>query len=215
MASLRALKACGIVLSGLLMLVVVWDASLAAAQSPTIRYVQSSYAVPQSSQTTVAVTFPAAQTAGNLNVVVVGWNDASATVSSVADSATNPYALAVGPTVRAGKATQAIYFAKNIRSGANTVTVRFSTPAAYPDIRVLEYSGLDPVNPLHASAAASGSGSSPNSGSLTTTTPNVLLVAGSVVATATTGPGAGYTSRMITSPDGDIVEDRIVTTTGS
>jgi fibronectin type 3 domain-containing protein len=31
----------------------------------------------------------------------------------------------------------------------------------------------------------------------------------------TTGPGANFTSRLITVPDGDILEDRIVTTTGS
>src|SRR5262245_22904930 len=63
-------------------------------------FVQSSYAVPQGTTTSpVAVTFPAAQTAGNLNVVVVGWNDASAQVSSVVDSQNNSYQLAVGPTV--------------------------------------------------------------------------------------------------------------------
>src|SRR5437773_3150909 len=77
-----------------------WDAPPAAAQGSTIRYVQSNYAVPQSSQATVTVTFPAAQTTGNLNVVVVGWNDGTATVSSVTDSAANPYTLAVGPTIR-------------------------------------------------------------------------------------------------------------------
>jgi hypothetical protein len=35
-----------------------------------------------------------------------------------------------------------------------------------------------------------------------------------MVFTSTTGPGAGFTSRMITI-DGDIVEDQIVTATGS
>jgi Domain of unknown function (DUF1929)/Bacterial Ig domain len=204
-----------IVLGSLLAWLTIWHVASAAAQTATIRYVQSTYATPQTPQATVAVTFPAAQTTGNLNVVVVGWNDASAAISSVTDSAGNAYALAVGPTVRAGQATQAIYFAKNIRSGANTITVRFSTAAVYADVRILEYSGLDPVNPLHATAAASGSNSTSSSGSLTTTVPNVLLVAGNVVGTGTTGPGTGFTSRMITSPDADIVEDRIVTAAGT
>jgi len=35
------------------------------------------------------------------------------------------------------------------------------------------------------------------------------------VQTGTTGAGAGFTSRVITQPDSDIVEDRIVTATGS
>ncbi|PYN76960.1 MAG: hypothetical protein DMD96_24525 [Candidatus Rokuibacteriota bacterium] len=194
----------------------VAGASPAAAQPGPIAFVQSNYAVPQSPQTTVTVLFPAAQTAGNLNVVVVGWNDTTATVSAVTDSAGNPYTLAVGPTLRAGQASQAIYFAKNILgSAANTVTVRFSPAAAYPDIRILEYRGLDPVSPLHATVAATGSSTSANSGALTTTAPNVLLVAANVVGTLTTGAGTSFTARMITNPDGDLVEDRIVAAAGS
>src|SRR5262249_11588136 len=42
-----------------------------------------------------------------------------------------------------------------------------------------------------------------------------LLVAANTVTTVTAGPGAGWTSRVITSPDGDIAEDRIVSATGS
>ena len=42
----------------------------------TITYVQSAYANPQTPQTTVNVPFTAAQTAGDLNVVVVGWTTA-------------------------------------------------------------------------------------------------------------------------------------------
>ena len=63
-----------------------------------IGFVQGSYATPQSPQSTVSVTFTSAQTAGNLNVVVVGWNDTTAAVSSVTDSVGNVYTLAVGPT---------------------------------------------------------------------------------------------------------------------
>src|SRR5882762_8261535 len=42
-----------------------------------IAYVQKNYAVPQSPQAQVTVPFTAAQTVGNLNVVVIGWNDAT------------------------------------------------------------------------------------------------------------------------------------------
>ena len=37
---------------------------------------------------------PNVQTAGNLNVVIIGWNDATTTVSSVADTEGNTYAIA-------------------------------------------------------------------------------------------------------------------------
>src|ERR1700730_1852621 len=113
---------------------------LFAASSVT--FVQSNSADPQSPQTTVSVKYLAAQKAGDLNVVVVGWNDSTSTVASVSDSSHNTYALAVGPTVLSGFGSQSIYYAQNIvaaAAGANTFTVTFATPAAFPDIRVLEY----------------------------------------------------------------------------
>jgi hypothetical protein len=100
-------------------------------------------------------------------------------------------------------------------ANSNTVTVRFNVAANFPDVRILEYSGLDPVSPLHTTTAATGTSATSNSGSLNVSVPNVLLVAANVVATTTSGPGAGFTNRMITSPNGDIVEDRIITTTGT
>ncbi|PYO53717.1 MAG: hypothetical protein DMD83_23760 [Candidatus Rokuibacteriota bacterium] len=135
----------------------------------------------------------------------------------------NAYTLAVGPTVQPGAAgggglTQAIYYAKNIlgaAANANTVTVRFSVAATYPDVRILEYSGLDRTNPLDVTAAAAGNSSTSDSGAVTTTNGNDLLVGGNMVWTITAGPGVGFTSRMITSPDGDIAEDQVVTSTGS
>jgi hypothetical protein len=66
----------------------------------------------------VAVTYTAAQTAGNLNVVLVGWNDTTSTVSSVTDSRGNTYALAIEPTSGTGL-RQSIYYAKNIAAGSN------------------------------------------------------------------------------------------------
>jgi hypothetical protein len=44
---------------------------------------------------------------------------------------------------------------------------------------------------------------------------NDLLFGANLVQTLTSAAGSGFTSRMITSPDGDIAEDRLVTTTGS
>src|SRR5258707_439235 len=184
----------------------------------TISYVQGNSAVPQTAKTRVNVTFTAAQAAGDLNVVVVGWNDATATVSSVTDRSGNTYSLAVGPTAFTGILSQSIYYARNIKlaaAGANIVTVTFSTAAAYPDIRILEYSGADLNSPVDVTAAATGNSSTTNSGSATTTNATDLIFGASMVATFTTGPGTGFTSRLLTSPDGDIAEDRMVTATGS
>ena len=188
------------------------------AATATISYVQGNYAVPQSLQTIVGITYTAAQTSGDLNVVVVGWNDGVAVVNTVSDSSGNTYTLAVGPTAISGVESLSIYYAKNIAAaaaGANTVTVTFSTGAAYPDIRILEYQGADPNNPVDVTVASSGNSASSSSGAVTTTNAADLLVAANLVQTGTTGAGTGFTSRMITQPDGDIVEDRMVTTTGS
>ena len=191
---------------------------LVLSAAPTINYVQGNYATPQASQTTVSVKFNAVQIAGDLNVVAVGWNDSTATVSGVTDTAGNAYTLAVGPTVISGVATQSIYYAKNIvaaAAGANTVTVTFSPGARYPDIRILEYSGADPANPVDVTAAGSGNSATSNSGSATTTNTTDLLFAANLVQSTTTGAGSGFTSRLLTAPDSDIAEDRMVTATGS
>ncbi len=177
----------------------------------SIAFIQGNYATPQSPQSSVSVTFQNPQLAGDLNLVVVGWNDSTATVPAggVTDSKGNPYTLAVGPTLLAGNLTQAIYYAKNISgaaAGANSVTVHFSPAAAFPDIRIVEYNGADPNNPIDAGSGASGNGTN-SSVNLTTTVSNDLIVAANIVSTLTSGPGTGFTTLLMTSPDGDIVED--------
>ena len=184
----------------------------------SISFVQQNSSNPQTSQTTVTVPFALAQTSGNLNIVVVGWNDSTATVVSVNDTSGNIYFPALTPTVQSGTASLVIYYAKNIAAaapGANSVTVTFASAANFPDIRIAEYSGLDPVNPLDVAVGAQGNNATSSSGAVTTTNANDLLVGANLVQTITTGPGSGYTNRVITTPDGDILEDRVVTAIGS
>jgi chitodextrinase len=189
-----------------------------APPPPNITFMQVNYATPQSSLATVGVPFKLAQTSGDLNVVVVGWNDSSSTVSAVSDSSGNTYSLAVVPTVVSGFLSQSIYYAKNIAgaaAGANTVTVKFNTAATHPDIRILEYAGLDITNPLDNAGGASGNSATSTSASVTTTYATDLILGANMVYTSTSGPGAGFTSRVITSPDGDIAEDKVVSAVGS
>ena len=144
-------------------------------------------------------------------MVAVGWNDTTSTVQSVKDSAGNSYSLAIGPT--SGTALrQSIYYAPNIVGGSNTVTVTFSQAAVYPDVRILEYRG---VNAVDVTAGASGSSTAANSGSATTTSANELIFGANMVETENGAAGSGFTARIITSPDGDLAEDKVVTTTGS
>jgi hypothetical protein len=179
--------------------------------APAISFVKVAAATPQSPTATVQVVYPGSQTAGDLNIVVVGWNDTTATVLSVRDSVGNVYNLAIGPT-NGTRLRQSIYYAKNIIGGSNTVTVTFSQPATYADVRVLEYRG---VSTLDVTAGASGTGTSCNSGSATTTAANELIFGANTVSTNATAPGPGFTSRIITYIDADMAEDRIVNTAGT
>src|SRR4029077_9243695 len=167
-------------------------------------------ATPQSPTATVPLSYPTAQLSGDLNIVVVGWNDTAATVQSVKDSAGNSYSLAIGPT--SGTALrQSIYYAANIVGGSNTVAGTFNQAAAYADIRILEYRG---VSTLDVTAGASGNSATASSGAATTTVANELIFGANTVATTSTA-GSGFTARIITSPDGDVAEDKVVTTAGS
>jgi hypothetical protein len=109
-----------------------------AKSALTSSFVQKADALPPAIATFGTVPYTTAQTAGDVNVVVVGWGDTTATVTSVTDTAGNTYALAVGPTVQAGFWSQSIYYAKNIvASSANSVTVKFSSTTQL-GLRILE-----------------------------------------------------------------------------
>ena len=108
--------------------------------------------------------------------------------SRCTDNRGNIYSLAVGPTSGTGL-RQSIYYAANIVGGTNTVTVTFNQAAVDPDIRVLEYRG---VNALDVTAGASGSNTSANSGSASTRVANELIFgANTVTWTGNKNPGPG------------------------
>src|SRR6201981_2141384 len=176
----------------------------AAAQ---IKFIQGSSGVPNSTAT-VSAAYKSAQTAGELNVVGVGWDSSSITLKSLTDSKGNSYKLAVSYVDSTG-ITQAIYYAPNIvaaTAGATTVTATLSASTGWPDLRILEYSG---VNTLDKTASAKGTATTANSGSVNTTQGNELLF-GAVYSYGTTiGPGSGYTSRIVTGYSG-LAEDEVV-----
>jgi hypothetical protein len=147
-------------------------------------------------------------------LLAVGWNDTVATVTNVSDSASNTYQIAV-PTFRGNGMSQAIYFAPNIKSGSNTVTVKFNQSAVFVDLRITEYSGLSQSNAFDTGASGTGNGTTASSGPLTIANTNELLFAAGMTATTFGAPGLGFTQRVITSPDGDIVEDQVAGTAGS
>jgi chitodextrinase len=188
----------------------------AAPASPPA-FAQQSYATPQSPQSQVSATYAGAQTAGNTNIIAVGWNDMTSSITSLIDSAGNIYQLAMA-TYRGNGLSQAIYYASKIKaaaSGSNQVRVTFDRAATYVDLRIAEYSGLSQTSPFDAGISATGNGNIANSGFLATSTSSDLLFAAGMTWTVFNAPGAGFTRRVITVPDGDIVEDGIAGPAGS
>ncbi len=181
---------------------------------PQPKFVQQNFATPQTPQSQVSATYPNAQTGGNVNILAIGWNDTSASISAVSDSAGNVYYPAI-PTFRGNGLSQAIYYATNIPAGTNTVTATFDQAAVFVDLRVAEYSGLSPTNVFDAGTSATGIGPGADSGALIVNATNELLFAAGMTADTFTGAGTGFALRVITSPDSDMVEDQIATTTGT
>ena len=132
----------------------------------------------------------------------------------VTDNRGNAYVLAVGPTVQLGFGTQSIYYAANIAAAAadaNTVTVTFAAGVPYADIRIAEYSGIAAGNPVDVVAAGSGNSALSDSGAGDDDEcqrPDRRRQ--SRVVADDRRRDAPLRSRIITTPDGDILEDRIV-----
>jgi hypothetical protein len=192
--------------------------ALTTNQAPGAHFVQVNSATPQTNQTTVTVPYLQAQGAADLNVVAVGFNNSTSTITSVTDSAGNVYQLA-DPLTSSSGFSQAIYYAKNIKAataGSNVVKVLFSNAVPYPDIRVAEYSGLDPASPLDTAASAAGTGAAASSGNLTTSGAGELIFgAGYTSGVFLGGTNNGFTSRIITPMDSDIAGDKSAATPGT
>lgn len=181
--------------------------SLSAAIAP----VQSNYSTQNASK--VSIAFKKSQGQGNLNLVVIGWNDSGESVASVTDSKGNSYSIAVGPATYSGQLSQSIYYAKNIAAGSNTITVTFKGNPSSPEIRIFEYSGANLTTPIDAVVQATGSSTTMAAGPLTTICPNDLLFAADIGVGTTTGAGPGFTERLLVNGDG--VEDEVVGAPGS
>jgi PKD repeat protein len=195
-----------------------YSATFAAASTPaTPTFVQVNSATPQTDQTNVAVPYVSPQAGGNLNVVVVGFNNTTSNIASVTDTAGNSYQVAA-PLVRGGGISQAIYYARNIRpmgAGANVVTVALDGSTPYVDIRIVEYAGLDTIAPFDVAASQAGTTASASSPTVVTGAAAELVFGAGTTQGMFTGAASGFTTRIITPIDADIVVDRNVTAVGS
>jgi methionine-rich copper-binding protein CopC len=174
-----------------------------------------------SAVTSVSIAFPASNTAGNLIIAFVRASTTTQTIT-LSDSAGNSYSQAVSQAQTTDGHQTAIFYAPNIKAGANTVTATFSASNNHPFLGIYEYSGLSTTNPLDKTAAAQGTTAAASSGATATTTvANELVFAGlglpSISATTVTA-GSGYTLEQQDTRSGGsraASEDQTVSATGT
>jgi hypothetical protein len=161
------------------------------------------------------ITLPGSSVTGDLLVLSFVYGNTALSVTSVTDSKGNTYTPAVGPTTVGAWGEAYTYYAKNIVGGAGPVTATVTLNGAANsvfDVYLLEYSGLDPTNPLDQTSAGTGSGTAMDSGSKTTTkAPELIYGFGAADNVCTAN--SPYTNRETT--NGQCAADQTVPSTGS
>ena len=181
-----------------------------------VGFVQGAATSAQGPQSRIVTALASTQSADDLNVVFIGWENTEAHVTAVTDTTGNTYVLANEVSLP-GVATQVAYYAKRILPAAkrrNAVTVVFDAEAGRADVRVAEYSGLDTNNPLDLATGAGGVSITVTGTELVPTHLADLLVASAFTQHGNEGSGPGYAQRFIDSA-GEIIEDQIVSAAGS
>jgi chitodextrinase len=163
-----------------------------------------------SSAASISAAFNVAATTGNTIIVVVGWSNNSPV--NVTDSQGDTFVSVSPPTSWWNGYSAQVFYATNIAGGATTVTASFRTPVSFfGTLYIHEYAGINAVNPIDATASASGASSFMISG-ITTTTPNDLIFGAGLSDNSVTAAGTGFTARDLAY--GNIMEDQTGTTPG-
>ena len=206
MHSVAALGTALIVAAAMLSIV---SPSVASAATPA--YVQGASAQ-VGSGTTASVAFPGANTAGNLIVVYVLWdNPGTVTVS---DTKGNTYTPGTARQTWGTNWSSEVFYVSNVLGGTNTVKATFGTAlTSFGIVYAHEYSGVATASPLDASSSAVGTAASMSSGAVNATSANDLLFAAGASANTVTTPGTGFSARLTSF--GNLTEDRLASTTGS
>ena len=166
--------------------------------------------------TSIAAAFTTNNVAGNAIIVVALWLFAGNHTATIADSLGNTYSTAVAKYGNGdANSFSQIWFASNIASGANTVTVTFSGNNAESYLIVSEYSGLATAGMFDVQSSNQAAGTALDSLSATTTQADELIfgAGGNEVSVVTITPGTNFTLRL---QQGQLFsEDRIVTAIAS
>ena len=186
----------------------------AAVAAPAIIQHKS---VDAGSVASASVAFGSSNTAHNFIAVVIRIGGGTIPAITVTDTNKNTYQQAFQfDGTLGGRFIEALYYAENIAFGANTVTVSYNTVAVPLRIAVAEYAGIATSASLDKVATAQGTSAYPDSGSITPSQNEELLIGDIVNELGETWTaGAGWTSEE-TVPTGSgsklLFEDSVQTT---
>ncbi len=145
--------------------------------------------------TTVTRTLQTAATVGDTLIILGGYGLNSTVTVSASDSKGNTYTVNAHADYTASSSTpHSFVISAPITTGlvaGDIITVTFSSAVNYPIIFCYEFAGLLTSTP-DATANATGTGTSVNSGSLSASVSNALLISSVFSGNGSHTPGTGY-----------------------
>ncbi|HEY6465962.1 MAG TPA: choice-of-anchor D domain-containing protein [Candidatus Acidoferrales bacterium] len=183
--------------------------SLAIAQAASPSFVQAT-ANKTTSTTSASLAFAANTRAGD--VILLGFDFDHTLSVTVTDSEGNVYTEVGSQLTTPGGAHGRVYYAKDIKGGADTVRVKLSGTTDYLELYLAEYSGVDPNTPIDTQAGATGSSATVSSGQAKTTGSSDVIY-GYCVGDSQCAAGSGFAARSTLV--GNLTEDKVVSGAGS
>jgi hypothetical protein len=185
--------------------------TLTIASAASGAFVQVASNAASGSPSSLSLAFSANTSAGDLILVAFDYSTA-ATPSSVTDSQGNVFTAVGNQLTSPGGVRSRVYYAKNIKGGADIVTVKLTASSAWLELYLTEYSGLDLTNPIDDQASASGSAGTVSSADATTNFAGDVIY-GFCVGDWVCSAGSAFAGRS--SFDGNLIEDMTAANPGS
>ena len=185
--------------------------TLTVTTGGTVSSVQTIAAQASSSAASLSLSFLTNTVAGDV-IMLAFDHDTNTVPSSVTDSQGNTFTQVGSQLTSPGGTRSVVYYAKNIKGGADSVTVNLSGTSAWLELYLSEYTGVSQTNPIDVQAGASGSAGPVSSGNATTTATGDIIYGYCVGDWACT-TGSGFTTRS--NFNNNLIEDEVAGAAGS
>ena len=180
------------------------NATLTLTISPrtSVTFVQVAAGASTGSARSLSVSFSQNTSPGD--VVLVAFDYKNSTPSSVTDSQGNTFTEVGTQLTSPGQTRSRVYYAHNIKGGADKVAVQLSVNSPSINLLLIEYAGVNQGSPVDIQVGRSGSKGAVSSGNGRTTTAQDVIF-GYCAADSSCTPGSGFATRS--SFNGSLLED--------